>query len=375
MKLRCEQLLTPTGWLSDKVITVANGVIERVAPANDNDKDYVLVKGRTVPGFIDIQVNGGGGVLFNQSPDVAGLVAIAEAHQQYGSTGIMPTLITDSLTIMQQAAQAVREARQQCPSILGIHFEGPWLSAARKGVHSAEYIRQAQPEELALLCDSSLGKVMVTVAPETVSPAQISLLCEAGVIVFLGHSDATAEQVLPALAAGASGFTHLYNAMSPLASRAPGMVGCALASEQSYAGLIVDGYHVDALACHVAVRAKGPAKICLVTDAMALAGSQATSMPFFNTTITRQNNKLTTSDGTLAGSCLTMIEAVKNTVKHCSVSLADAVTMASATPASVLGLQETLGAIAPGYQANLLTLDSHYDITHLWQQGSPVAIN
>ncbi|GGF81373.1 N-acetylglucosamine-6-phosphate deacetylase [Alteromonas lipolytica] len=234
MKLRCEQLLTPSGWQHDVVVTLKEGLIDSIGEVtNPTDIDKTIA-GMTVPGFIDIQVNGGGGILFNQTPTVTGVQAIVHAHQQYGSTGILPTLITDSFAVMQQAADAIRVARRSDPAILGVHFEGPWLSLAKKGVHSADFVRQPTPEELALLCDESLGRVIATVAPETVSPASIKQLVEAGVIVFLGHSNANAEHVQAALAAGATGFTHLYNAMSPLTSRAPGMVGCAMASAQSF---------------------------------------------------------------------------------------------------------------------------------------------
>lgn len=367
----CEQVLTPQGWRQQQLITVDNGIILAMdtAPANH---DYPVYKGQLVPGFIDIQVNGGGGLLFNQERNPAALQKIMEAHRAHGTTAMLPTLITDSYDAMRDAAAAMKAARQQeIPGIIGVHFEGPWLSTARKGVHSEQFIRPPSKEEIALLSDPELGTVLVTLAPENVSPETIQRLAEAGIKVFLGHSDATAAQVNAALDAGAIGFTHLYNAMSPLQSRAPGMVGTCLARD-CYAGLIVDGYHVDPQACQVAFRAKGKEQMMLVTDAMALAATNANEVPFFDTRILRDGDKLTTPDGTLAGSCLTMIAAVRNTVQQCQVSLADAVEMASRTPARMLGLDHLLGSIEVGKQADFMLLDTEFNIVQLWQQGTAI---
>lgn len=366
----CDYVLTPEGWRQNQQVTLEHGRIKAIhdAPAQHNLPTY---HGRLVPGFIDVQVNGGGGVLFNQERTPKALQQIMAAHLQYGTTGMMPTLITDSIEAMLDAAQAVKDAKQQgIPGILGVHFEGPWLSVKRKGVHSEKYIREPSAAELELLTDPELGLVMVTLAPETASPQVIKKLSDAGIKVFLGHSDASAEQVNQALDAGAIGFTHLYNAMSQLHSRAPGMVGVCLARD-AYAGLIVDGYHVDPQACQVAFRAKGKKQVMLVTDAMALAATQATEVPFFDTKILREGDKLTTPDGTLAGSCLTMLEAVKNTVSMCGVPLADAIEMAATTPATMLGLEHEFGSIAAGHVANFMLLDEHLNIAQLWLHGEP----
>ncbi|MGQ4276851.1 N-acetylglucosamine-6-phosphate deacetylase [Pseudidiomarina sp. E22-M8] len=367
----CEQVLTSQGWRQQQLIKVESGIITAIDDAPTNH-GYTVYQGQLVPGFIDVQVNGGGGVLFNQEPNPAALQKIMEAHREHGTTAMLPTLITDSYDAMCDAAAAMKTAKQQgIPGIIGAHFEGPWLSTARKGVHSAQFIRPPSAEEIALLSDPELGTLMVTVAPENVSPAVITQLSDAGIKIFLGHSDATAEQVNAALDAGAIGFTHLYNAMSPLQSRAPGMVGVCLARD-CYAGLIVDGYHVDPQACQVAFRAKGKNQMMLVTDAMALAATNAHEVPFFDTRIVREGDKLTTPDGTLAGSCLTMIDAVRNTVRQCDVSLADAVQMASLTPARMLGLDHLLGSIDVGKQADFMLLDSELNIVQLWQQGTAI---
>lgn len=367
-----KQVLTSSGWAEMQSVHVDGHHINAINDVPDNttaDCHYL------VPGFIDVQVNGGGGVLLNQSCSPAAIARLTRAHLAYGTTAMMPTLITDSMQVMADAAKAIREARQEGnPSVIGVHFEGPWLSLARKGVHKADFIRPPTDAELQILTDNSLGTVMVTLAAETASVEVIRALTQAGIKVFLGHSDAPAEVVNLAIEAGATGFTHLYNAMSQMQSRAPGMVGAALASTHTYAGIIVDNYHVDPLCCQVAFNAKGRDRMMLVTDAMALAATDETRVPFFDTHIERHGDKLTTPDGTLAGSCLTMIQAVKNAVNTCNVTLEDAVIMASRTPASMLGVGDTMGQIAPGYRADMVGLDEDLNITHLWQNGQAMSV-
>ncbi len=360
--------MTPDGWLENQAVTVEQGVITAINGAGRVDADYSVTQ--LVPGFIDLQVNGGGGVLLNQQTTASAVNTLFAAHHAFGTTGMLPTLITDSAETMHAAAKAIVAARQNNPdAIIGVHFEGPWLSQARKGVHPSEHIRPPTAEELELLCQPELGQVMVTLAPETVSPSTIASLVAAGVIVFLGHSAANAEQTQAALDAGATGFTHLFNAMSPLQTRQPGMVGVALQSKECFAGLIVDGHHVDPICCTIALKCLGPERICLVTDAMALAASDETEMPFFATTISKANNKLTTPDGTLAGSCLTMIDAVRNLVDQCQVTLFDAITMASSTPAKALGIEQQRGSIAVGMRADLVALDAELNIQTVFLGG------
>ncbi len=374
MIIHAKQVLTATGWQHNQFIHIEDErIVSVTAACEDTQADHQVAT--LLPGFIDVQVNGGGGVLFNQHCEAQALTQMITAHRRFGTTAMMPTLITDSVEVMHEAAQAIAAARKQGVSgIVGVHFEGPWLSSARKGVHSEQYIRPPTGEELAILLRHDLGVVMVTLAPETAPVGVIKQLSDAGVKVFLGHSNATAEQVSAALAAGAVGFTHLYNAMSPMQSRAPGMVGTALSDDASYAGLIVDGYHVDPQCCKVAIRAKGTDRMMLVTDAMAIAATTLTEVPFFDTKILREGDKLTTPDGTLAGSCLTMIDAVRNTVQLCGVSLADAATMASTTPAQMLGLAGDLGSIAPGQMADLVAVNEQLSIAALWQHGQQISL-
>lgn len=371
MKLYFEQLLTHEGWKQQCIVFIENGIITNIVP--NTNKSGTLVSDEYalgLPGFVDIQVNGGGGVLFNQALNAQALDRIFAAHRAYGTTSMLPTLITDTADNMQQAATAIAHARQSNCGISGVHFEGPWLSLPKKGVHSANLIRQASARELDILRQSGLGKVMVTVAPETVLPQVIRELVDDDIIVFLGHSNASCEQVNQALDAGASGFTHLFNAMSGMSARTPGMVGAALANDTSYAGLIVDGHHVAATSCKAAINAKGIDHIALVTDAMALAASNEHSMPFFEHTIVKNNNKLTIEDGTLAGSCLTMIDAFNNVQKMCSVDTYSASVMASLTPARAIGLEQKIGSLAVGKKADIVALDAQSKIASVWQNGN-----
>ncbi|WP_339900178.1 N-acetylglucosamine-6-phosphate deacetylase [Paraglaciecola polaris] len=373
MQFRCEHVLTSNGWLTNQTLSLVQGKLASIRASSADDTNLAFYRGRLVPGFIDVQVNGGGGVLFNQQPNVAALAQMSQAHMQFGSTGLMPTLITDELPVMRQATQAIADAiSQHTPGILGVHFEGPHLSRPKKGVHDESFIRPISDDELALYLRNDLGKVIVTLAPENVSPDIISQLCQSGVKVCLGHSNADASTVIKAIEAGADGFTHLFNAMSAMQSREPGMVGVALNTPHTYAGLILDHYHTDPICSEIAIKIKGIDKIMLVTDAMGLIGTNDETFVFGDQKITRVGNKLTTENGTLAGSHLDMLSAVKHAVNDLALSLEDAVTMASTTPAHYLGLQASHGDIAVGKQADFVLLDQELNITALWQSGQPI---
>lgn len=305
------RLFTGHEWLDDVLIEVSNTTIDRLTP-NSTAADACILDGIVCPGFIDIQVNGGGGVQFNHTPTTACLIQMASAHATTGTASLLPTVITDDIAVMREAARQIAIVRKTAPHIfLGVHFEGPHLSAAKKGMHSRDHIRPLSDAEMALFCDPSLGQVIVTLAPEMVNTGQISELTQAGVIVNLGHTDATFEQASDAFDAGARGVTHLYNAMSALTSRAPGVVGAALYHRDAYAGLIVDHHHVHPASATLAIRAKGAERLCLVTDAMAPAASDIDHFFYQNTKVVRSQGTLRLDDGTLAGSVLTMIEAVR----------------------------------------------------------------
>jgi len=357
-------------WLKDVKITWRDGSIISLESNIKPSLAAQQLSGILCAGFFDIQVNGGGGVLFNQAPNVASLKMISEAHLQYGTTAMLPTVITDELSVMQAAADAIAEFLPQSGhSIVGIHFEGPHLAKARRGIHPEAIIRPLSSAEIALFCRKDLGIVMVTVAPEIVSPEQISLLRAHGVIVCLGHSAATAEQVLKAIEAGARGFTHLFNAMSPLTSREPGMVGVALASDETYCGLILDHIHVHPLTAKLAAKCKGEDKLILVTDAMAHTGSALTTLPYHDTEIRRLGLKLSLPDGTLAGSALDMSTALKHYCDDLALSLRSGLKALSTNPARLCGVTHRLGCLQEGSLANMILLNEVYEIQSIWLQG------
>jgi len=308
------------------------------------------------PGFIDLQVNGGGDVLFNDEPTAAGIAAIAAAHRRFGTTSLMPTLISDTPEKMHAARDAVREAMRSNPSVLGIHFEGPFLSPDRPGVHDPRMVRRPQRHDLEWLTGPRDGVVLVTLAPEVVPEGFIAALAQAGVKVSLGHSMATYVETRAALAEGLTGFTHLFNAMRPLASREPGPIAAALECEHCWFGMIVDGIHVDPALLRLALR--GRAHPMLVTDAMPPVGGRRDSFMLGGRTITAGPTACTRDDGTLAGTVLDMTTAVRNAVKLLHMPLTDASRAAAAEPARFLGLRHRLGHLAPGCRADMVALDA-----------------
>ncbi|GGW81460.1 N-acetylglucosamine-6-phosphate deacetylase [Alteromonas halophila] len=373
MKITAKKVLTSAGWAEKQTVEVNKQHIVSIRQANDDELNQCL-DGYLIPGFFDTQVNGGGGILFNATTSYEGICQMADAHLQYGTTSMLPTIITDNADVMAKAADAISACiAQQHPQIAGVHFEGPFLSVAKKGVHSAELIRPPSDRELAILCRKDIGRVLTTLAPEHTDAGLIRELVSENVVVALGHTNASYEQARAALDAGASGFTHLYNAMSAMTSRAPGVVGAALSDEDSFCGLIVDHHHVHPASARAAIRAKSAGRMMLVTDAMAHVGSSLTRMPFFDREIMRSGDKLTTADGTLAGSCLDMLGAVINTHRDLGFTLEQAVMMAAATPAAFMGLAQQQGSLAPGQQASMLLLDSaSLQIRQTWLAGKAV---
>lgn len=337
----------------------------------DIGASYDLEGGTLIPGFIDLQVNGGGGVLFTAAPTVDSLRTIGAAHRQYGTTGFLPTLITTRFDVMREAVSAVAEAIAiGTPGVLGLHIEGPFLSPERKGVHDAGKFCQLDQTGFDILTSLQVGSTVVTLAPELTSPGMISRLVAEGVIVCGGHSGATYAQARNALAHGLSGFTHLYNAMTPLQSREPGMVGAALEDDDSWFGIIADGHHIHPAAFSVAVAAKKRGGALLVTDAMPTVGSPDTSFILDGKTIVASEGRVTNAEGTLAGSDLNMLSAVNNAAEFARLDWFEAVRMASLYPARALGLERELGAIRPGFRASLLALDSAHRIRASWINGA-----
>ncbi len=328
------------------------------------------IDGLLAPGFIDVQVNGGGGVLYNDVRTVEGLRTIAEAHRPYGTTGLMPTFITDTREKMAEAVEAMRAAlAARVPGVLGIHIEGPFISPERKGVHNPAFMRPMEEEDIAIMTSLTEGRTLVTLAPERNSLEAIARLAGSGVLICAGHTASDYDTVMEAMRHGLRGFTHLYNAMPPLAGRDPGPVGAALDSPDTWCGLIVDGHHVSDAALRLAIAAKGTERMMLVTDAMAVTGTDLTSFELHGRTIYRRDGRLTTADGTLAGSDLDMAGAVRNSVQRLSLALPDVLRMASLIPARFLRLDHELGRIAPGYRADLVLLDESLQVRQTWIGG------
>ena len=322
--------------------------------------------GTILPGFVDLQVNGGGGVMFNADPTVDTLRTIAGAHRQFGTRGFLPTLITDTPDVVGAAIAAVTEAiAAGVPGILGLHLEGPHLSRARKGAHDEKLIRPMEPEDLAVLVAAAeaLPNLMVTVAPETVTQEQIATLRAAGVIVSLGHSDAEYDRAMAGFGAGASCATHLFNAMSQLGSRTPGLVGAALDCGAAHAGLIADGIHVHPATIRAALAAKrGPGEIFLVTDAMACAGSEITRFTLNGRQINRAEGRLQLADGTLAGADLSMARAIEVMIAQVGEPPARALARATSIPAGLLRRPRGVGAW-PDATDGLIHLGEDYTVT------------
>ena len=322
------------------------------------------------PGFIDWQINGGGGVLFNATPTADAIGAIAAAHRREGTTAILPTVITDAPEVLAAALPAAREAAARRDGSFGVHVEGPYIDPRRKGVHRPEFMRVMGDEDEAQLIAARAGAMVVTVAPAAVSLDRIRRLAAAGVIVSLGHAEATAEEAKAAFAAGASAVTHLFNAMSQLGSRAPGLVGAALAEPGVVCGLIADGLHVHDAAMRSALNAKGPQDIALVSDAMPPAAGGPASFSLQGRLMTRVGSRLLSEDGALAGAAITMLDAVHYVVRNLGLPLADALRMATSTPARMLRLEGMIGSLAPGRRADLVHLGDELELAGVWVGGT-----
>ena len=368
------RVLLDEGFRDDVAVLLSAGRVQAVVEAGDarvRDAARVdLAGGSLLPGFIDAQVNGGGGVLLNNTPTVEGIRAIAAAHRRHGTTGLLPTLISDRADTMREAIGAVRDAiARGVPGVLGIHLEGPYLAAERKGTHDPSVFRVPDAGELELVTSLSGGVTLVTLAPEQVPPDAIRALVARGAIVAAGHTAASHAQVRAGLEAGVRGFTHLYNAMSPLTAREPGVVGAALEDRDSWCGLIVDGVHVHPASLRVALAAKPRGKLFLVTDAMPMVGADRPSFELYGETITAVDGVVRNAAGALAGSALDMASAVRNCVRLLDLPLAEAARMASRYPAEFLGLAATRGRIAAGMDADLVLLDDALEVRATWIGG------
>ena len=376
----CPRIFDGTAFHTDCALVIDGDRVEGIVPAHDLD-DAVpcqnLPGGMLVPGFVDLQVNGGGGVMLNDEQTVDALRRIARAHATLGATSILPTLITDAPEKTIAAINAVEAAiAADIPGIIGLHLEGPHLSVARKGAHEARFIRPMTDRDVEILIDGAhrLPVLKMTVAVENVTPAQIRQLTDAGLIISLGHTQASAAQVQEAVDAGATCVTHLFNAMSQLGNREPGLVGSAICQPGLSAGLIADGIHAHPDSIGIALRAKaGPGRIFLVSDAMAVAGSDLTEFHLGGRKVLRREGRLTLEDGTLAGADLDQLTAIRNLIGWGFADPAGALAMATSIPASVIGDSTGLGRLEPGAPADF----QHIDLegtgpATVWQRGVAV---
>ena len=360
-------------WHPEAAVLVQGDRIVGLAPCGEvppNLSQIRLPAGAFLaPGFIDLQVNGGGGVLLNDEPTAAAMGAIAKAHRRYGTTACLPTLISDTRERVRNAITAARSATGQ-NGVIGLHLEGPFISPQRPGIHRLDRIAKPGPGDLDELCDiANVGRSLVTLAPECVPAGFIKRLVSSGVRVSIGHSEASANEVLQAVADGATGVTHLFNAMPPLSARAPGIVGVALAERRLTAGLILDGIHVDPISVRAAFAAKGADRIALVTDAMPTVGTSLDQFHLTGKTIRLVNGRLTGEDGTLAGAHLDMASAVRNAVALAQLPIEDALRAASSTPAHFLGIDNERGALFRGARADLVALTRELEVITTWVDG------
>lgn len=326
--------------------------------------------GMLAPGFVDLQVNGGGGVLFNNRPSVETLNRMTRGHRSQGTTSLLPTTISDSPANLAACIEAVKAGQAVNPGILGMHIEGPFFSEVRRGVHRADYLRPLQDTDVdCLVTLAGELRVLLTLAPEMVQPGQVRRLAEAGIRVSAGHTNATHAQVVAAIDEGLGGFTHLYNAMSPMQGREPGVVGTALSHHGTYAGIIVDGYHVHPGSVRLAWQSKPRGHLYLVSDAMATVGAREPWFDLYGERITEQEGRLINAEGRLAGSAIGMMDAVRTTVEQVDIPLDEALRMAARYPAEYFGVADCLGFIRPGYRADLVHFSDELTVHSTWLAG------
>ena len=360
----------------NSALIIMNGKVVEIIPEEKVDPStdqIVLAGGLLTPGFVDLQVNGGGGVLFNDNPSLENLKTICEAHAKLGTTSIMPTLISDSPEVHKRAISVIIDALYYpIKGLVGLHLEGPHLAVARKGAHEERFIRPMKELDC-LELESLANKVrnlMLTIAPEAVSPQQITRLSNAGAVISLGHTDCTFNQAADAVDAGATCATHLFNAMSPFGSREPGLVGAVLNSGKLFSGIIADGFHVNKISINLALQAKkAPGALFLVSDSMSTVGSEQTHFFLNDRLITRSQGKLILEDGALAGADISLSDAVRYMVNEVGILQDDAIRMASLIPAKVLGMESEIGCLVPDAQADFLWMKNDLEIEKVWVGG------
>jgi len=370
------RVLLDDGFAEDRAVLIDGKRVAAVVGMDDprlaGAKRTDLGGASLLPGFVDCQVNGGGGALFNDDPSVATIRTIGAAHRRFGTTAFLPTLISEDFTVIARAIKAVREAISSgVPGVAGVHIEGPFINEARRGVHDSAKIRDLDARDIALLSSLGTGRTLVTLAPEMTTPATLRHLAREGVVLSAGHTDGTFDEVSAALKNGVRGVTHLFNAMSPLHHREPGAAGAALADPDCWCGLIVDGQHVHPAVLKIALAAKRADRFMLVTDAMPSVGSDRDSFMLHGRRVHVKDGICVDEAGTLAGSSIDMATSVRNCVQMLGLPLERAARMASTYPAQFLGLEGDMGRIAAGQRANLVALDAKLRVRTTWIDGEP----
>jgi N-acetylglucosamine-6-phosphate deacetylase len=371
------RIFTGEEFLDDYALVIAGDKIEALLPLAQLDAaipQTVLASGVLAPGFIDLQVNGGGGAFFTNDTSVNAIQTILNGHRPTGTTSLLPTLISDTREVHQAGVKAVADAvAAGLKGVLGVHVEGPFFDMARRGAHNERYIRTMEQADIDWLVASVKAqhdfKVMLTLAPEHAAPGQIKQLTSAGVVVCAGHTDGHYDDVVAGLKEGLSGFTHLYNAMRPTTGREPGVVGAALEDANSWCGIIIDTYHVHAASARITYAAKPKGKMYLVTDAMSTVGSSEKSFQIYGETIYEKEGCLVNAEGRLAGSAIGMIDAVRLNTDWVGVDLAESLRMASLYPAQFMQVDNYLGRAVSGYRADLVHFTDDYRVTHTWVAG------
>jgi N-acetylglucosamine-6-phosphate deacetylase len=359
----------------DTALLVNDDKIVGITLVTDIPGDFELIElesGLLAPGFIDLQINGAGGVLFNNAPTVESLQTMADAMAPFGVTRILPTIITDDTLVTRQAIESAIQAEKDVAGILGIHVEGPFFSTRKNGVHQLEKIRKIAKDDWSWLDQLETIPAILTLAPEQVSTQEVTQLVQRGIRICAGHTNAKYQDIVTAHHSGLSGFTHLFNAMRPLTGREPGVVGAALALENTWAGMIADGIHVHDASMKLAISAKGHDKIFLVSDAMATAGSDTKFFELYGETIHEEEGRLVNSEGKLAGSAITLHDAVKYCINQLQLPVEQVLAMASRVPAEYMQLQNSFGSFKTDCVADICLLNDDYSIRRVWQAGNEI---
>ena len=366
------QLFSGKEFFDNRALLIDGENIIDIINEHDVPKNFEIQKlngGILSPGFIDLQVNGGGGKLFNNSPDKESLNTIIEAHQHFGTTSIMPTVISDSLNVLKRCTTTISEEIENNKSLLGVHIEGPFFNVKYRGVHQKQYINTINSDYLNLFENLKDFPVMLTLAPECISTKQLKHLKSLGFKILAGHTDASYDQLEEAIKYGLDGFTHLFNAMGQISAREPGVVGSALTFDNTAASVIVDLHHVHPSLIQMAYKQKPQGKLFFVSDSMATIHHGEPSFELYDEIVSESKGRIINSEGKLAGSSITQIDAIKNAYQSCNIPLNEALAMASRYPAEYLGVANYLGSLKSGYRADLTHFDLDFQVQNVWVAG------